>query len=146
MPEAIPFAESNLNLTAPASDPTVFELPVHRTEGGVLWSCWRLTKPELEKILESGVIWLGVWSGKTQPPVSIEVVKPPMSFPCKTCDGRVIPYSNGHGWIAYRCPKCQPSIACADCGAAMVITDELYMGYRKLRCAQCGGAKERAPA
>ena len=39
-------------------------------------SCWQMTLRERIKVLFTGVIWLGVLSGKTQPPVFVEVNRP----------------------------------------------------------------------
>lgn len=80
MPEPVPFREANTTLLPPPGcvEP-VDELPVHigNTTDGYprVVSCWRLTRPELEKLMETGVIWL-IAIGTTHPPVYLDVNRP----------------------------------------------------------------------
>lgn len=66
---AIDFEQSNKNLGAPeGQEENVFALPVF-TNGAVCISCWEMNEEERREVSETGKIWLGVWSGVTQPPV-----------------------------------------------------------------------------
>lgn len=51
-------------------------LPIYRTSDGHCISCWELSDEELETLKKTKRIWLWVWSGKTQPPVSLAVDNP----------------------------------------------------------------------
>lgn len=74
----IDFDGRNAVLGAPkGQEDEVVPLPVHRTEMGIIISCWELTDDEIAKIRLTGRIWLSVWSGETQPPVGIGVSRPP---------------------------------------------------------------------
>jgi hypothetical protein len=59
------------NMTADECQP----LPVFR-DGKTCVSCWELTPEELKLINETKVIYLGVLSGNTQPPVFLTVESP----------------------------------------------------------------------
>lgn len=74
MAEPIPFPQQNANLTAPSGSPDVLDLPVHRANGMIV-SKWRLTKPEIEEMARTGVVWLWVL-GDRMPPVSIRTNDP----------------------------------------------------------------------
>ena len=69
----IPFTKSNLTLKAPPGiDPeTCLDLPVF-ANGQFCCSCWQLEPGDLERIQETGVVWLTVWAGQSQPPVCVE--------------------------------------------------------------------------
>lgn len=54
--------------TMPGSD--CRPLPVY-CDGNQCVSCWRPSLPERVRILFGGKVWLGVLSGKTQPPVYV---------------------------------------------------------------------------
>lgn len=65
------FPEQNMVFTKPQSmtDEECGSLPAYRGEGQII-SCWEVTPEDLERIKETGVIWLSV-SGAGQPPVYI---------------------------------------------------------------------------
>lgn len=44
-------------------------------DDGVLISCWKMSWRERFAALLFGTVWLRVWSGYTQPPVSLECKK-----------------------------------------------------------------------
>jgi hypothetical protein len=81
MPEPVPFKESNLELLAPRGmSDRCLTLPVFVCPGGhpdapFMISRWRLTKPEIEKITETGDIWLWIHCN-VHPPVSISTEYP----------------------------------------------------------------------
>ena len=66
MAEPIPFTQQNGNLKAPSGSPDVLELPIHRADGMIL-SKWRLTKPEIEDVLRTGIVWLWVLGDRMPP-------------------------------------------------------------------------------
>ena len=76
--KAVKFPEANKVLVHPKSmtEEECRDLHVLQTEDGRLISCWELDGDELMKILETKRIWLHVWSGDTQPPVSLDVEEP----------------------------------------------------------------------
>lgn len=74
MAEPIPFKEANVNFTAPDAHPEVLDLPALRTDTNII-SCWRLTKPEIEEVARSGILWLSIMSS-SQPPAMITPFKP----------------------------------------------------------------------
>ena len=51
-------------------------LPVLQYNNNTCISCWKLSIWDKIKVIFTGKIWLGVHSGKTQPPVYIVVDKP----------------------------------------------------------------------
>ncbi len=73
----IDFPESNKNLLKPEgmTDEECGSLPV-LTDGQVCVSCWELSEEEKKQLLETGKIWLMVYSGQTQPPVCLTTEKP----------------------------------------------------------------------
>jgi hypothetical protein len=75
--KAINFPESNKNLLKPEgwTDEECSSLHVF-TDGQVCVSCWELSEEEKKELLETGKIWLMVWSGQTQPPVCLTTKKP----------------------------------------------------------------------
>lgn len=77
MADPIEFDEANLKLTAPKGDEdTVREMPAY-TDGEFCVSCWQLSPEEMKELAANdGKLWLWVWSGKTQPPVCIDVDNP----------------------------------------------------------------------
>lgn len=67
------FPQSNRCLKAPEgmSKQECLNLPVC-TDGKLCVSKWKLTPEELERVKETGVVWLMIWSGApTQPPVYV---------------------------------------------------------------------------
>jgi hypothetical protein len=79
MATGIPFAESNLVLTAPTAEDaaagTVYDLHVHRyrdLDGNPnVISKWQLTPEELATVVANGgTLWFGCW-GETHPPIWI---------------------------------------------------------------------------
>lgn len=73
----VEFKEQNKNLLKPSSmtDEECGSLPVF-SDGELCVSCWSLSIKERIKMLFTGVLWLGVYSGKSQPPVWITADKP----------------------------------------------------------------------
>lgn len=65
------FPEQNITFTKPQdmTDEECGSLPAYRGEGQII-SCWEVTPEDLERIKETGVIWLYV-VGAGQPPVYI---------------------------------------------------------------------------
>ena len=72
--EPIPFPESNKTYKAPEGHPEVLDLPTYQG-GGLILSKWKLTKPEIEEVMRTGVVWIWVM-GQGMPPVSISVGDP----------------------------------------------------------------------
>jgi len=73
----IKFPESNLELQKPPtmSEEECVPLPIH-TDGKTCISCWELSHEEINTIIKNRVIWLGVYFGKTQPPVWLSANRP----------------------------------------------------------------------
>ena len=69
-----PFKEANRELLAPKGMTNCEPLPVH-CDGGTCISKWTLGWRERLNVLIHGTIWLRVFSGKTQPPVSLQAAK-----------------------------------------------------------------------
>lgn len=67
MAEPIEFEGFNAELVKQGEECS--SLPIARVDGTCI-SCWKLTPEELERIKETGVVWLMVW-GWAQPPVWI---------------------------------------------------------------------------
>lgn len=72
MAEPIPFKESNCTFTS--SNPDILDLPTHKAEGYIL-SKWKLTKPEIDEVSSTGVVWVWVYSTSLAP-ISISVKDP----------------------------------------------------------------------
>ena len=74
----VKFPEANKVLMHPPgmTEEECGDLHVLQTDDGRLISCWELDGDELMKILQTKKIWLHVWSGDTQPPVSLDVEEP----------------------------------------------------------------------
>lgn len=74
---AIEFKEQNAVLGKPAgmTDEECKPLPVFR-DGKQCVSVWELSPEELEFINQTKVVYLGVLSGNTQPPVFLTVESP----------------------------------------------------------------------
>jgi hypothetical protein len=71
--EPVDFPEANLLLVGPEGSDIV-PLPVLRHEGRIV-SCWRLSPQDLRRVVETGEVWLSVWSGETAPPVLVTISK-----------------------------------------------------------------------
>lgn len=72
----IDFAEQNKTLTKPVdmTDEECGSLPVYN-DGSQSVSCWRLSWRERISALWHGRIWLQVYAGHTQPPVSLTAAR-----------------------------------------------------------------------
>ena len=72
----IKFKEQTTVLSKPAgmTDEECMPLPVF-SDGEQCISCWELSFIERLKVLFFGRVWLGLYSGKTQPPVWLNVNK-----------------------------------------------------------------------
>jgi hypothetical protein len=70
------FQESNKTLTKPQgmSDEECGSLPVYN-DGQQSVSCWQMTWRERFSALLRGKVWLQVYAGSTQPPVSLTAAK-----------------------------------------------------------------------
>ena len=68
------FKEQHIVLQKPKSmtDEECGTLAIHKTEKGECISKWKAPFWERVKFLFHGTIWLGVVSGKTQPPVWVD--------------------------------------------------------------------------
>ena len=73
----VEFPGMNLVLGPPEdiTDEECDELPV-ATDGEQCVSCWEMTEEEKAQVLITGRIWLGVYSGRTQPPVVLSTAPP----------------------------------------------------------------------
>lgn len=73
----INFKEANVELKKPSSmtDEECSSLHIHQTQDGQCISLWTVPFFERLKFLFHGKIWLGVCSGKTQPPVWLDCTK-----------------------------------------------------------------------
>jgi hypothetical protein len=71
------FKEATQELKKPSSmtDEQCSSLFVFQSPEGTCISCWTVTFWQRIKFLFHGKIWLGVHSGKTQPPVWIDCTK-----------------------------------------------------------------------
>lgn len=71
------FPEANVILTKPEdmTDEECGSLPTH-SDGNVCISCWKMTLRERVVAFFAGRVWLGVHSGRTQPPVWLTVRRP----------------------------------------------------------------------
>lgn len=72
----IEFAEQNKTLTKPAgmTDEECGSLPVYN-DGAQSISCWGLSWRERISALWHGRIWLQIYAGRTQPPVSLTAAR-----------------------------------------------------------------------
>lgn len=70
--DPIAFPQANKELLPPTgmTEEECGRLPVH-TDGSICLSCWRPTLRERLSILLFGNVWLYIYSGATQPPVSL---------------------------------------------------------------------------
>lgn len=73
----IEFKEQNKVLGKPESmtDEECGSLPVF-SNGAECISCWQFTEEEIQKLIETKQIWIGVVSGQTQPPIFLSVDTP----------------------------------------------------------------------
>lgn len=77
--EAVPFKDQDGELGIGKNDPDrVHSLPCKTVDLGDgykgIVSCWRLTKPELEEVNRTGVVWLTACGGMY--PTKIDGIKP----------------------------------------------------------------------
>ena len=73
----IEFKEQNAVLGKP-KEMTAEEcssLPVFK-DGKECVSCWEFTDEEIQKLIETKKIWIGVCSGESQPPIWLDVEYP----------------------------------------------------------------------
>ena len=72
----INFTESTLKLGAPkGQEKEIGDLHVY-TDKKKCISCWEFTDEEIETLKKTKKIYVGVFSGKTQPPIFLTVDKP----------------------------------------------------------------------
>jgi len=73
----IKFKEATVELKKPQSmtDEECGSLYIHQSEDGTCISLWTTSFWNRLKFLLHGKIWLGVYSGKTQPPVWLDCTK-----------------------------------------------------------------------
>lgn len=73
----IEFKEQNKVLGKPESmtDEECSSLPVF-SNGAECISCWQFTEEEIQKLIETKRIWIGIVSGQTQPPIFLSVDTP----------------------------------------------------------------------
>ena len=57
------------------SDEECGSLPVLQINGQCI-SCWELSPEEIKLVVETGKLWIGVYSGMSQPPVCPSVIEP----------------------------------------------------------------------
>lgn len=74
MVEAVPFPEVNMSLV-PGASGARYDLPVF-TDGKECISCFQMDEEEIAEVVRTGRIWLRVFSGRTQPPVAVDVFRP----------------------------------------------------------------------
>ena len=75
--QPLKFEEAQVELKKPGSmtDDECGSLWIHRSERGECISCWTVPFWQRLKFLFHGKLWLGVFSGKTQPPVWLDMNK-----------------------------------------------------------------------
>lgn len=74
MPEAVPFKEQNTEWKGYGK--SVGDLPAYSDQQQTI-SCWRLTKPELEEVMRTGVVWLhSLNRGAPLQPVTVSAFNP----------------------------------------------------------------------
>lgn len=73
----IPFQGQSVTLQKPQNltDEECGPLPIRR-EGDVCISCWSMSWRERFKSLFTGKVWVGVLSGRTQPPIYTAIDRP----------------------------------------------------------------------
>lgn len=71
------FPEATIELKKPSSmtDEECGSLWIHQTSDGQCVSAWKVPFWDRVKLLFHGTIWLGVMSGRTQPPVWLDCKK-----------------------------------------------------------------------
>ena len=75
MANPVNFKEQNITYTKPESmtDEECSSLPAY-ADGEVIISCWQLSKEEISEVVNTGVIWAGLYG--TQVPMWVTGVKP----------------------------------------------------------------------
>jgi hypothetical protein len=73
----IKFKEATIEIKKPSSmtDEECSSLHIYQNTDGTCISCWTVSFWERMKFLFHGKIWLGILSGKTQPPVWLDCSK-----------------------------------------------------------------------
>jgi len=73
----VPFPEQNRTLRPPRNmtEEECSSLDVY-SNGEQCISCWKLTPEEMMEVLQTGVVWVQIFSGDTQPPILIGVSRP----------------------------------------------------------------------
>ncbi len=73
----VKFNEATVNLAKPSSmtDEECGSLYVHQSKKGECISLWGTTFWERLKFLFHGKLWIGILSGKTQPPIWLDMTK-----------------------------------------------------------------------
>ena len=75
-PIQFPMADTELQKPPNMTDEECGPLPICHTTDGSCVSCWKGTWKERLTFLFTGVVWLGVLSGQTQPPVWVTAIDP----------------------------------------------------------------------
>lgn len=77
MARPVGFRESTRVLGKPGdmTDEECDQLPIW-SDGQQVVSCWKLSPAEIEEVLHTGVVWIGILSGQTQPPCWIAGANP----------------------------------------------------------------------
>lgn len=70
MASPVEFPEANAVRTAPSGIENCGDLHVY-SDGKVCISKWKLSGTELMRVLETGCVWIHVYSGVTQPPIAV---------------------------------------------------------------------------
>ena len=71
MAEPIDFEQAQARLVGPGD---TGPLPVYQADG-VSLSCWKLTREEVQYVIDTGKVWLRVW-GTPHPPVNVSADDP----------------------------------------------------------------------
>ena len=108
MPNAIDFPESNTTYKRPPpmTEEECFDLHTWKSPTTVV-SCWKLTPEELERIAETGVVWLSVMAPNNLPPCCVMIDKPCMiqvPTACQRCGRDTSDTGNAY------CPVCIESM------------------------------------
>ncbi len=70
MAHPVDFAGSNMVLRAPEGAENVSDLHTF-TNGACSVSCWQLSPEEIAEVTRTGLVFLSVFSGRSQPPVFV---------------------------------------------------------------------------
>ena len=74
----IEFKQQTVVLQKPSNmtDEQCGSMPILQLQNGTCVSCWRMNWKERLRILLTGIVWVGVLSGKTQPPIYVAASQP----------------------------------------------------------------------